>query len=197
MNYKGRKCVKAHSSQSVGCVERVITCSWILWAGFNEPVTDDFVFINTFVRCVLRKPEPWCKDIQYSKGRSVQKIPNGQKSNRSPADLLHTPTEVIKKHHSLKNKNREPSVRRGDAIKWGRKWNKLSLWSLDSIQKAAMQSFSLINVKSKSSQPLNEVTSEVDCYSESSSIQLSHFTESLKRFLIGINLQEQQNHLLL
>lgn len=60
-----------------------------------------------------------------------------------------------------------------------------------------MHSFSLINVKSKSSQPLNEVTSEVDCYSESSSIQLSHFTESLKRFLIGINLQEQQNHLLL
>lgn len=60
-----------------------------------------------------------------------------------------------------------------------------------------MQSLGLINVQSKSSQPLNKVTSEVGCYSESSSIQLSHFTEPLKRFLIAINLQQQQNDLLL
>lgn len=59
-----------------------------------------------------------------------------------------------------------------------------------------MQSFGLVNVNSKSSQPLNEVTCEVGCYSESSSIQLSHFNESLKKLLIAINLPQQQNLLI-
>lgn len=43
-----------------------------------------------------------------------------------------------------------------------------------------MQSSGLVNAKSRSSQTLNEVPSEVGC-SESGSIQLSHFTESMKK----------------
>lgn len=67
--------------------------------------------------------------------------------------------------------------------------------SHDLITAAGKKSLGLINVKSKSFQLLNE--SEVGCYSQSSSIQLSHFSESLKRLLIAINLQQQQHCLLL
>lgn len=78
--------------------------------------------------------------LQGKKNPLKKEIPN-----RSPADLLHTPTWVITHRHSAMNKNRKPSVK-SDAIKRGRKWDER--FSLKKKKKAAdTRSFGIVHVK--------------------------------------------------
>lgn len=106
-----------------------------------------------------------------------------------PDDLLHTAAEVIKHRHKERRNGGKLVLQSGEC-----EANRVADLMIQSQQEES-RAWVSNNVKSKSSQWLNE--SEVSRHSESCSIQLSHFTESLEKRLIAINLQHRQNYSLL